>query len=300
MKIALTGSHGLVGSALLPRLQAAGFEVLRLIHARPGQSAGLDEIPWNINAGTLDAIRLESAQAVIHLAGENIAGRWTAEKKRRIRDSRVKGTQLLCDTLAKLDNPPQTLICASATGFYGSRGDELLDENSAPGSGFLPDVCREWEGAARGAQQAGIRVVFLRSGIVLAAHGGALKKMLTPFKLGLGGVLGGGKQYWSWITLDDEIGAIMHVLQTPAVFGPVNLVSPKPATNREFTKTLGKVLARPTIFPVPKFAVKMAFGEMGEALLLASARVLPQRLKASGYKFHHPELEGALRHVLGR
>lgn len=300
MKIVLTGSHGLVGSALLPLLRAENHDVIRLTHARAGAAAGPSEVPWNIDTGSIDAIRIESSDAVIHLAGENIAGRWTEPKKRAIRESRVKGTRLLAETIAKLDHKPQTLICASAIGLYGDRGDEVLDENSKPGTGFLAEVCQEWEAAAKPAQDAGIRTVFLRIGVVMAADGGALKKMLTPFKLCVGGIIGSGKQYWSWIALDDVTGVIMHALKNPGVSGPLNLTAPNPATNREFTKTLGKVLSRPTIFPMPAFAARMAFGEMGDALLLSSTRVLPKRLAATGYSFRYPELEPALRHVLKR
>jgi uncharacterized protein len=300
MKIVLTGSHGLVGSALLPMLHAQGHNVVRLTHSRPGAAAGPNEVPWNVDTGSIDAIRIESSDAVIHLAGENIAGRWTEQKKRAIRESRVKGTKLLANTLVKLEHKPHTLICASAIGFYGDRGDEVLDESSAPGTGFLAEVCQEWESAAAAAPQAGIRTVFLRIGVVLAAEGGALKKMLMPFKMCVGGVIGSGKQYWSWVALDDLTGVIMHALNNPSVAGAVNVTAPNPATNREFTKALGKVLSRPTIFPMPAFAARLAFGEMGDALLLSSTRALPKRLIENGYEFRFPELEPALRHVLKR
>jgi uncharacterized protein (TIGR01777 family) len=244
---------------------------------------------------------LEGFDAVIHLAGENIAeGRWTEPKKVRIRESRTKPTRALSEALAKLNNPPRTLVSASAIGFYGHRGDEILREGSAPGSGYLPEVCLGWEGATASAVQKGIRVVHLRFGGVLATTGGALAKMLPPFRMGVGGKVGDGKQYMSWIALDDVMGAIHHVLITDRLIGPLNAVAPNPVTNSEFTKTLGRVLSRPTLFPVPAAAARIAFGEMADALLLASARVIPARLVETGYQFRYPELEGALRHLLGR
>jgi hypothetical protein len=242
---------------------------------------------------------LEGFDGVVHLAGENLAeGRWTDEKKRRIRESRTKGTQLLSETLAKLTEKPAVLVSASAVGFYGNRGDEVLNEQSAAGEDFLADVCREWELATLPAAQSGVRVVQLRFGVILSGEGGALKKMLLPFRLGVGGKLGNGKQYLSWIAIDDAVGAIEHALFNDAVRGAVNAVAPEPVTNYEFTKTLGSVLSRPTIFPVPAFAARLAFGEMADATLLASQRVNPLRLKETGYTFKYPKLEDALRHVL--
>jgi len=235
----------------------------------------------------------------VHLAGEPIAeGRWTQEKKRRILESRVKGTRLIAETLAKLNEKPRVLVSASAIGFYGDRGDEVLLEESASGEDFLSEVCREWEKATLAASQAGIRVVHLRIGIVLSAEGGALAKMLTPFKLGVGGRVGGGRQYMSWITLDDLVGVIRRALADESLRGPVNAVAPQAVTNEEFTKALGRVLGRPTFLPVPAFAARLAFGEMADALLLSSARVEPARLKEAGYEFSQTEVEGALRHVL--
>ena len=218
----------------------------------------------------------------------------------RIRDSRVDGTRLLAETLARLSRPPRVLVCASAIGYYGNRGDELLREESAPGSDFLAEVCQAWEAAARPAAHKGIRLVHLRFGVILSAGGGALSKMLAPFRLGLGGKIGDGRQWISWISIDDAVGAVQHALGTDALRGPANAVAPKPATNEEFTAILGKVLSRPTIFPMPAFAARLAFGEMADALLLSSARVEPARLIATGYHFHHPELGSALRHLLGR
>ena len=244
---------------------------------------------------------IEGMDAVVHLAGENIgAGRWTRNRKARIFDSRVKGTRLLCESLANLNHPPQALICASAIGYYGSRGTEVMKEGSESGAGFLADVCREWEIATEFIGQAEIRVVNLRMGIVLSLAGGPLEKMLPPFKMGVGGILGNGRQYMSWITLDDAVGAIYHTLLTDSLQGPVNNVAPYPITNREFTKALGHVLRRPTLFPLPSFALRIMFGkEMANELFLSSTRVEPARLLETGYTFQYPELEGALRHVLG-
>lgn len=299
MRVLITGSSGLVGSNLIPLLTTGGHTVLRLVRSDAGNSD--DRILWKPSEGKIDADGLENLDAVVHLAGANIGDkRWTAERKSLIRNSRVDGTRLLAETLAGLDSPPKVLVCASAIGYYGDRGDEELDEESAPGDGFLPDVCRDWEAAADPAREKGIRVVHTRFGVILTPEGGALAKMLLPFKLGAGGVIGGGKQYWSWVTIDDVIGAILHALTTDSVTGPVNVTSPNPATNREFTKTLGRVLKRPTIFPMPAIAARLALGEMANDLLLASARVLPKKLLATDYQFRQPELEAALRHVLGR
>lgn len=299
MNIVVSGSSGLIGSALVPALAAAGHRVRRLVRRAP--APGGDEARWDPAAGTLDASAVEGSDAVVHLAGENIAaGRWTQAKKERIRDSRVKGTRVLAEALARLPRPPKALVCASAIGYYGDRGSETMREDSARGKGFLADVCAEWEAAALPAARKGIRVVNLRFGVVLSASGGALAKMLLPFRLGLGGVVGSGRQYMSWIAIDDAAGAVQHALAREALRGPVNVASPNPVTNLEFTKTLGKVLRRPTIFPMPVFAARLAFGEMGDELLLASTRVEPTRLQATRYGFRHPRLEEALRHVLGR
>jgi len=297
MKILVTGSTGLIGSALAQHLSGEGHTVIRLLRARarPGEKG----ILWDIQMGTLDPQPLEGLDAVVHLAGENIAaGRWTLTRKAIIRDSRVKGTRLLSETLGRLTQPPKVLVCASAMGYYGDRGDELLTEDSASGSGFLAELCREWEAASEPAAARGIRVVHLRIGLVLSAEGGALKQMLPPFKLGVGGRLGNGKQYMSWIALDDLVGVIEHALTHDTLVGPANAATPHPVTNLEFTKTLGRVLGRPAVFPVPSFAVRLLFGEMGDALLLSSARLEPVRLAASGFVFRYPQLEDALRYLL--
>jgi len=237
---------------------------------------------------------------VIHLAGETIVGRWTAAKKTRIRDSRVIGTSNLAQALARAKLKPQVFVCSSAIGYYGDRGGEVLGEQSAPGTGFLADVCCEWEAATRPAAEAGIRTVQIRTGVVLSPRGGALGKMLTPFKLGLGGRLGDGRQWMSWIDIQDMVGAIHHILKTDLLHGPVNMVAPKAVMNAEFTKTLASVLSRPAVFPVPAFAVKLAFGEMGETVLLAGQRVEPSRLVASGYPFRFRELQASLKNLLNR
>jgi uncharacterized protein (TIGR01777 family) len=299
MHVLVTGASGLVGSALVPLLIASGHAVTRLVRStpRPGQA----EIPWDPAARRIGTPALEGLDAVVHLAGESIAaGRWTAAKKARIRDSRVQGTTILCEALAQLVTPPKVLLCASAIGYYGDRGERILREESAPGTGFLAEVCQAWEAAAAPAVQRGVRVVYLRTGMVLSPAGGALAKMLIPFRLGLGGVVGTGKQYMSWIALDDMLGAMHHALITETLHGPVNMVAPQPVTNQEFTKTLGKVLRRPTVFPLPAFVARLVFGEMADALLLASTRVAPARLQASGYTFQYPVLEEALRHLLGQ
>lgn len=299
MNILITGSTGLIGSALIEALKMQNHRVTRLVRSPlPGSEP---TVQWNPAAGKLEAKDLEGCDAVVHLAGESIAaGRWTQARKAKIRDSRVQGTTLLSTTLAKLAKPPKVLVCASAIGYYGNRGDEVLREESGAGSGFLADTCREWESAAEPAREKGIRLVHVRTGIVLSPHGGALAKMLLPFKLGAGGIMGNGRQYWSWISLDDVIGAFHHALMNENVSGAVNAVAPRAVTNAEFTKTLGKVLSRPTIFPLPAFAARLALGEMADELLLSSARIEPVRLVATGYKFRHSELEGALRDLLQR
>lgn len=298
MKILIGGSHGLVGTALIKSLEAQGHEIFRLVRHAPTSKT---EVEWSPDRYSIALARIEGFDAVVNLAGESIAeGRWTDDKKRRIRESRVKGTKLLGDALANLMVPPKTFVCASAIGYYGNRGDELLTESSAAGDEFLAKVCAEWEEATALATEKGIRVVNARFGVILDINGGALKKMLPPFRMGVGGRIGSGKQWMSWIALDDVIGGIQFALANDSMKGPVNFVAPAPVTNSEFTKTLGKVLSRPTIFPIPAFAIKLLFGEMGEALLLGGQRVAPKRLVAGGYEFSYPQLEPALAHILAK
>ncbi len=300
MKVLVSGASGLVGSALIPFLTTGGHSVTRLVR-KDGARVGDGEVAWSPVAGTIDRAGLEGFDAVVHLAGENIAsGRWTPERKQRIRDSRVNGTQVLCEALAQCVQPPRVFVGASAIGYYGDRGDETLTEESEAGEGFLTEVCRDWEAAAAGLTDTGIRTALLRIGIVLSPAGGALKKMLLPFQLGLGGVIGPGTQYMSCIALDDLIGVIQHAISNAEVSGPINAVCPEAVTNREYTRTLGRVLGRPTLFPVPAFAARLAFGEMADTLLLASTRVEPRVLMQTGYSFRYPNLEDALRHVLGK
>jgi uncharacterized protein (TIGR01777 family) len=293
MKVLIAGSSGLIGTALTASLPQLGHQVTPLLRGSAPNGSGA--LRWNPETGEIDASRLEGFDAVVHLGGRNLAsGRWTKALKASIRESRVRSTQLLSAALAKLREPPKVFLSASGVSIYGDRGAEILTESSSPGTGFLADVVREWEAATRPATERGIRVVNLRLGLVLSAHGGALGKMLFPFKLGLGGVVGRGDQYWSWIAIEDTVRAILHALATDTLSGPLNAVSPNPVTNREFTRALGAVLRRPTIFPLPAFVARMALGEMADEALLASARVLPARLAASGLKFAHEELSGAL------
>ena len=298
--VAVTGSSGMVGSALCAAMRQRDWSPLRIVRRDAADAAlAADEVAWNPAAKKLDAARLNGVDAVVHLAGENIAGgRWTAALKQRIRDSRVVGTRFLAESLAQLAQPPRVLVSASAIGYYGNRQDALLAEEHGPGRGFLSDVCVEWENATAPAKARGIRVVNLRIGIVLSAKGGALKKMLLPFRLGAGGRVGSGGQFWSWISLPDLVGVILHTIDTDNLAGPVNAVSPEAVTNREFTRTLGSVLHRPTIFPMPAIAARLAFGEMADALMLASARVFPFRLQETGYKFQHLTLRSALQDAL--
>lgn len=297
MKILISGSHGLVGKALSKSLTNDGHEVVRLVRHEP--AVGAPEIWWEPNEGRIDAERLEGHDVVVHLAGESIAsGRWTSDKKRAIRESRVKGTALLSDSLARLSRPPSVFLSASAIGYYGSRGDELLTEQSAPGNDFLAKVCIDWESATKPAIEKGIRTVHTRFGIILDEKGGALAKMLTPFRMGIGGTVGSGRQWMSWIALADVVKGLRFLISETSTRGPVNFVAPNPVRNAEFTKTLGRVLARPTFFPIPEFGVRLAFGEMGDALLLSSQRAEPSVLKSMNFDFSWPTLETALRSIL--
>lgn len=296
MKILISGSHGLIGKNLIPSLTRDGHEVVRLVRRAPAAGA---EVEWHPDQGRIDAQHLEGVDVVIHLAGENIGtGRWTEAKKRAIIESRVKGTSLLSETVARLSQPPKVFLNASAIGYYGDRGDELLTEKSNAGQGFLPTVCIEWEKAARPAAEKGIRTVYMRFGIILDPNEGALSRMLTPFRLGVGGKVADGRQWMSWIALGDVINGIKFLIEDQTINGPVNLVTPNPVTNAEFTKTLGRVLSRPTIFPVPAFVARLAFGEMGDALLLSSQRVEPSVLKDRNFQFQWPALEAALKNLL--
>lgn len=297
MIVAVTGSSGLVGTALVESLEKCDHLVRRLV--RRAVRDDDHEIHWDPAVGEIDANELNGVDAVVHLAGEGLADhRWSDAFKAKIRDSRLQGTRLLCETLAGLSSKPDVLCSASAVGYYGDRGAEWMDETSPPGDGFLAEVCRDWEAATAPARDAGIRVVNLRLGVVLSREGGALAKMLMPFKLGLGGVLGSGRQYLSWIARDDLVAAIQYALEDKGMAGPVNAVAPEPATNREFTKALGRMLGRPTVMAMPAFAARLAFGEMADEMLLSGARVAPRVLCASGFTFEYPQLEAALRHEL--
>jgi uncharacterized protein (TIGR01777 family) len=299
LRIAITGASGLIGRELAAFLASGGHTVLRLVRRQPGQ----DEVGWDPVAGRIDAAGLEGCDAVVHLAGENVAsGRWTQARRRRIRDSRRSGTALLTDAIARLERKPRVLLSATAIGIYGSRGDEVLTEESAaaPSGRFLADVCRDWEAATESARRAGVRVALPRLGLVLSPAGGALHKMLPVFRAGAGGPVGSGRQWMSWVSVEDVIGALHHALFTDALQGPFNVVGPAPLTNAEFTRTLGQVLGRPTVMPAPAIVLRLIFGEMADETILASLRVLPHRLVASGYAFHHSTLESALRFELGR
>lgn len=294
MKIIVTGATGLIGSTLVPSLAAQGHDIVRLTRSKRRDS----DIEWQPQAREIEPSIFSGADAVVHLAAERIYGRWTAQKKARIRASRVDVTRRLCEAMARSANPPRILLSASATGFYGDRGAEILSEDSAVGTSFLAGLCAAWEAATRPAQDAGVRVVHLRLGIVLTPHDGALRQMLPMFRLGLGGPLGSGRQFYSWISLPDATGAIEHALATETLGGAVNLVSPQPLRQRDFARVLGQFLHRPAVLPAPAFALRLALGEMAGELLLASARVEPARLLSSGYQFQYPTLPEALRALL--
>jgi uncharacterized protein (TIGR01777 family) len=302
LKVAVTGANGLIGSAFVPFLTAGGHEVRRLVR-RPPRNA--DEIRWDPGKGEIDPSSLEGVDAVVHLSGESVAaGRWTRARKARIWNSRIDSTQTVARALATTTRPPKVLVSASAIGYYGDGGDEgsheWFTESSPPADDFLGELAEAWEAAAAPAVEAGIRVVHPRIGLVLSPAGGALGRLLTPFRLGLGGVIGSGRQFMSWVAVDDVLAGLHHALVNQGLSGPFNLMAPGPVTNREFVKTLGGVLGRPTVAPIPAFALQAVLGEMADATLLASSRVRPDRLVSSGYRFRFPELEGALRHLLGR
>ncbi len=295
MKVAVTGSSGLIGTSLVSFLLEKNVTVSKILRENPED----DDISWKPEDGDWNSAFTGGVDGIVHLAGENIAsGKWTRKKKEKIRNSRIEGTNRLCEHILKLPTPPSVLVCASAIGYYGNRGVEFLNEGSSRGSGFLPDVCLGWEEAAESVSKAGIRVVNVRFGIVLSKDGGALAKMMTPFKMGMGGKIGSGTQFMSWVAMDDVTGAIYHTLTTDSLKGPVNVTAPNPVTNKEFTNTLGEVLKRPAVVPMPAFAAKLAFGKMANDLLLASTKVAPKMLSDSGYEFQYPELENALRHIL--
>jgi uncharacterized protein (TIGR01777 family) len=294
LRILISGASGPVGAALVPFLKTQGHTVTRLVRT---SARGQDQILWD-PARPLSPDSVSGFDAVIHLAGESIVGRWTGGKKQRILDSRTQGTSHLAEAAAKAAQRPRVFISASAVGYYGDRGDEILRENSPSGGGFAAEICRQWEAATQLAANAGIRTALMRLGVVMSADGGALPKMLPPFRLGLGGRLGSGRQWWSWVAVQDVVGAMDHVLNHDELQGPVNTVAPNPVSNAEFTTTLASVLKRPAIFPMPAFAVRLIFGQMGTELFLASQRVEPAKLAASGYQFQHPDLKNALQENL--
>ncbi len=287
MKVAVTGASGLIGSALVSELENRGDQVLRI--GRTARQEG--DIVWDPMEGTLDPALIEAVDAVVNLAGETIEGRWTAKKKKKILESRVKGTQLLSQTFQRLDTPPKIFVSSSASGFYGDRGEEILTESSTAGNGFLADVCKAWEAAADTSSET--RLAIARTGVVFDPSGGALQKLLIPIRLFFGGPLGGGKQWWPWITLADEVKALMHMIDTD-IEGPVNLVSPQPLRNKDLTKQIAKALKRPAFIPAPAFALRALLGEMADGLLLSSSRILPEALEKSGFQFSSPDLQSAL------
>ncbi len=300
MTIAVSGASGLVGAALSKAIVERSWKLRRLVRGNSSGGQG-ENIPWNPESGLVNFTGLSGVDAVVHLAGENIAaGRWTPAKKLRIRDSRVNATQRLCKSLAAMSNPPRVLVCASAIGYYGERGDQPLTESEPPGRGFLAEVCTQWERATQPAVDAGIRVVHMRIGVVLSPAGGALKQMLLPFRLGLGGKIGSGRQYWSWISLPDLVRSLLFAVEIEELAGPVNAVASNAVSNAEFTRILGRVLRRPTLFPLPGFVARLVLGEMADDLLLASIRVVPEQLQQNDFEFEHPDLETALRAVLNR
>jgi uncharacterized protein len=298
MRFAITGSSGLVGTALTRMLRGGGHEVTRVVRSFSGLPHGEKAVVWDPARGVIERAGLEGHDVVIHLAGEGLFGVWTEGKKRRIRESRVRGTTLIAEAVAALDRPPRVLVSASGVHFYGDRGDELLDEGSAPGPGFLAGVVRDWETAADPARAAGIRVVHMRSGVILSGEGGMLAVLRPLFRAGLGAKLGSGSQYWPWIALEDVGPALLHVIERPELSGPVNFVAPQQVTNAEFTDVLAAVVRRPSLFRVPAFATRAMPGGMGDEMVLFSERVVPRKLLDSGYEYRQPELKRALRAML--
>lgn len=292
LRYAITGASGLLGSHLADHLRDRGDEVVPLVRSR--DEVGDDTIYWNVRRDEIDVEALEGFDVVVHLAGENVFGRWNDDKKQRILESRKHGTELLCNALADLDDPPDTLVSASAVGFYGDTGTEWVDEDTPAGDGFLADVCREWEAATEPAESADIRTVHLRTGVALSRDGGALSMMLTPFRFGLGGRIGSGDQYFPWLAVVDYVRGVEFIVRETELAGPVNMVAPNPVTNAEFVETLGDVLGRPTILPVPSFGAKLVFGEMADEVLLAGQRVRPAKLQEAGFEWEHPNVESAL------
>jgi hypothetical protein len=297
MKVLVTGSHGLIGGEVVTRLTGAGHFVVRLVRSNPDRARG--DVLWDPVTGDLERTALKDIDAVIHLAGENLLGLWTRRKKERIHKSRVVATEYLAEALAGLTPRPKTFICASAIGIYGDRGDAWLNESSPAGDGYLARLCRDWEDATRIAASSGIRVANIRIGLVLTPRGGALGGMLPAFKMGIGGRLGNGRHYMSWITIDDLVDAILFILENPSLEGPVNLTSPEPVTNREFTKALARAIHRPAFLPVPAFMLKALPGNMASEAFLASTRVTPEKLQRAGFKFQHATLDGALDDLVG-
>ena len=297
MRVLVSGASGLVGSALTDAMRRAGHTVNRLF--RPGSSGAPGDVGWDLRSGQIELAGLEGIDGVVHLAGASIAdGRWTKARKKLLRESRVDATRILVNGLLGLKRPPKVLVSASAVGYYGDRGEEQLTEMSAPGNDFLAQLAKDWEAETMRAAQNGVRAVALRFGVILAARGGALPRMLLPFKMGVGGRLGSGKQWMSWVTLPDAVGIAKYALENTELHGAINAVAPSPVRNSEFTKILGKILRRPTLFPAPGFALKLALGEMAGALLLSSQRVIPARLNEQKFTFAHAELEAALRAIL--
>lgn len=294
MKVAVTGASGLIGTALVASLEADGHQVIRLVRHAPSNES---ERQWD-PSGAPDPLLVDGMDAVVHLAAETISGWWTQRKKDRITESRVRSTQMLAESIAMAEHKPRVFVSASGMGYYGHRKDEILTEESSSGRGFLAELARDWEAATKPASQAGVRVILLRTSVVLSMKGGALLQLLPSFKIGMGGKIGNGKQYWPWITLADVVSAIRFAIDHDTLSGPINLAAPQQTTNREFSKALGRVLKKPAVFPLPSVVVTLILGEMGQEALLTSTRGVPAKLLAAGYEFKYPEVEPALRAVI--